>query len=287
GTDEVIKSSVEDFIPIPSESEDTSRIDSKSDLPSCDDFSPINVPEGKSVTFSNPLFDSNDDFSSSDDESLSDEDVLEDIESKFSYDSNLDDPDLLVTPLSDANEDECFDPGDDVDEIELLLHHDPSTPKMSVASILEGFTNEPPLEENDDLLDLESKENEWDKILYDAPINDLMTEDKVPPLRILKKFFSPTYNEDTIFDPVSPLFIFSVGGISSEWNFQPMFDEYLNPLPCVDLQVPTVIAPELVVSTVIPLGVEDSDHNIEVAHMDNSPCVDFTIPEPKSEESSS
>nr|GEW10714.1 hypothetical protein [Tanacetum cinerariifolium] len=74
-------------------------------------------------------------------------------------DSYLDEPDLLVTPLSDANEDECLDPGGDVDEIELLLHHDPSTLKMSVASILEGFTDEPPLEENDDLFDLESKEN--------------------------------------------------------------------------------------------------------------------------------
>ncbi|GJU85210.1 hypothetical protein Tco_1292756 [Tanacetum coccineum] len=67
----------------------------------------------------------------------------------------------------------------DVDEIELLLHRDLSTPKISVASILEGFTDEPPLEENDDLFDLESKESKWKKILYDAPINDLMTEDKV------------------------------------------------------------------------------------------------------------
>nr|GFC16552.1 hypothetical protein [Tanacetum cinerariifolium] len=54
---------------------------------------------------------------------------------------------------------------DDVDEIEILLHHDPSTPKMNDASILNGFTNEPPLEENDDLFDLKSKENEWKKIL--------------------------------------------------------------------------------------------------------------------------
>ncbi|GJV51851.1 hypothetical protein Tco_1447592 [Tanacetum coccineum] len=75
-SDEFIKSSVEDLVPIPSESEDTSGSDS--DLPSCDDFSPINVYEEKSVTFSNPLFDSNDDFTSSDDESLSDEDVPED-----------------------------------------------------------------------------------------------------------------------------------------------------------------------------------------------------------------
>ncbi|GJU33739.1 hypothetical protein Tco_1182093 [Tanacetum coccineum] len=222
-SDEVIKSSVEDLVPIPSESGDTSGSDSECDLPLCDDFSPINIYEEKSVTFSNPLFDSNDDFTSSDDESLSDEDVpednvkiysnplfefddeyissdvnplfnevLEDIESEDSYVSKLDEPVLLVTPLSKVNEDECFDPCGDVDEIELLLHRDPSTPKISVASILEGFTDESPLEENDDF-DLESKENEWTNILYDAPIDDLMTEDKVFDPEILKKFFSPTY----------------------------------------------------------------------------------------------
>ncbi|GJT76822.1 hypothetical protein Tco_1043547 [Tanacetum coccineum] len=163
-SDEFIKSSVEDLVPILSEFGDTSDNDNVCDLPSYDDFSPINVPQGKSVTFSNPLFDSNDDFTSSDDESLSDEDiqddnVLENIESKDSYVYNLDEPALLVTPLFDTNEDECFDPGGDVDEIEFLLHRDTSTPKISVASILEGFTDEPPLEENDDLFDLESKEN--------------------------------------------------------------------------------------------------------------------------------
>ncbi|GJZ88444.1 hypothetical protein Tco_0660226 [Tanacetum coccineum] len=191
-SDEVIKSSVEDLVPIPSESEDTSKSDSDCDLPSGDDFSPINVYEEKSMTFSNPLFDSNDDFTSSDDESLSDEDVpednvkiysnhlfkfddeyissdvnplfdevLENIESKDSYVSNLDELTLLVTPLSDFNEDEC--------------------------------SQEPPLEENDDLFDLESKENEWKKILYDAPIDDLITEDKVFDPRIHEKTVSPTY----------------------------------------------------------------------------------------------
>ncbi|GJX64704.1 hypothetical protein Tco_0299047 [Tanacetum coccineum] len=187
-SDEFIKYSVEDFVPIPIESEDTSGSDI--DLPSCDDFSPINVYEEKSVTFSNLLFDSNDNFTSSDDESLSDED---NIESKDSYVSNLDELDLLVTPFSDANTDKCFDPGGDIDEIELLLHHDSSTPKLSVSSILEGFTDESPLEENDDLFDLKSKENEWKKILYDAPIDDLMIEDKVFDPRIHEKTFSPTY----------------------------------------------------------------------------------------------
>ncbi|GJV95947.1 hypothetical protein Tco_1547524 [Tanacetum coccineum] len=173
------------------------------DSPSSDDFSPISIFEEKSVTFPNPLFDSNDDFTSSDNESLSNEDVpedvkiysnplfefddeyissdvnslfdevLEDIECKDSYDSNLDESTFLVTPLFDSNKDECFTPSDDA---EILLHHDPS---ISVVSILEGFTDEPHLEENDDLFDLESKENDWKKILYDAPIDDLISEDKV------------------------------------------------------------------------------------------------------------
>ncbi|GJU00294.1 hypothetical protein Tco_1110632 [Tanacetum coccineum] len=66
-SDEVIKSSVEDLVPIPSVSEDTSDSDKECDLNFCDN----------SVTFSNPLFDSNDDFTSSDDESLPEEDVQE------------------------------------------------------------------------------------------------------------------------------------------------------------------------------------------------------------------
>ncbi|GJV59715.1 hypothetical protein Tco_1465815 [Tanacetum coccineum] len=178
-SDEFIKSSVEDLIPIPREFEDTSGSDIENVLPSSDVFSPIF--EEKSVTFSNPLFDSNNDFTSSDDESLSDEDVpedvkiysnplfefedeyissdvnplfdeeLEDLECKVSYDSNLDESTFLVTHLSDSNGDEFFTPRDDV---ELLLHHDPS---ISIVSILEGFIDEPPLEENDDLFDLESE----------------------------------------------------------------------------------------------------------------------------------
>ncbi|GJR85358.1 hypothetical protein Tco_0209369 [Tanacetum coccineum] len=164
-SDEFIKSRVEDLVPIPSESEDTSESDSDCDcdLPSCDNFSPINVSEEKSVTFSNPLFYSNDDFTSSDDESLSDEDVLEEnvkiysnplfefddeyissnvnplfdevlenIESKNSYVSNLDESALLVTPLFDVNEDECFDPGGG--EIEACLTSDLIPPGIDGAN---------------------------------------------------------------------------------------------------------------------------------------------------------
>ncbi|GJY85531.1 retrovirus-related pol polyprotein from transposon TNT 1-94 [Tanacetum coccineum] len=83
----------------------------------------------------------------------------------------------------------------------------------------------------------------------------------------------------------------------NDWGilFQPMFDEYLNPPPCVDPQVPIVIAPKPVVSTCTPSSTtidQDApsikvDHDIEVAHMDNNPYVDFPIPKLSFEESSS
>ncbi|GKC54463.1 retrovirus-related pol polyprotein from transposon TNT 1-94 [Tanacetum coccineum] len=106
-----------------------------------------------------------------------------------------------------------------------------------------------------------------------------------------------------------------VSPTKNDWEimFQPMFDEYLNPPPSVDRQVPAVSAPEPVISTgtpsstiidqdapststlqtitktpypVIPLGVEEADHDIKVAHMDNNPFVEFPTLEPSSEESS-
>ncbi|GJR90120.1 hypothetical protein Tco_0214131 [Tanacetum coccineum] len=66
--------------------------------------------------YSNPLFEFDDEYISSNVNPLFNK-VLEDIESEESYVSNLDEPDLLVTPFSDANKDECFDPGGDIDEI--------------------------------------------------------------------------------------------------------------------------------------------------------------------------
>ncbi|GKE94959.1 hypothetical protein Tco_1579814, partial [Tanacetum coccineum] len=147
---------------------DTSRSDSKNVLPSCDDLSSINVPRDDSVTFSNPLFEFDVNLNSSDINPLFDE-VLEDIECKDSYNSNLDESTFLVTPLSDSNKDECLTLGDD---IEFLLNHDLSTTMKSVASILEGFIDEQPFEENDNLFDLECKTNDWKRILYDAPIDE-------------------------------------------------------------------------------------------------------------------
>ncbi|GJT84523.1 hypothetical protein Tco_1066240 [Tanacetum coccineum] len=96
--DEVIKSNVEDLVPIPSESGDTSDNDSECDWPFCDNSSPLDILGVNSMTFFNPLFDSNDDFISTDDESLPEED---DIGNKDSYVSNLDELAFASTPLFD------------------------------------------------------------------------------------------------------------------------------------------------------------------------------------------
>ncbi|GJT67207.1 hypothetical protein Tco_1018687 [Tanacetum coccineum] len=167
-SDEFIKSNVEDLVPIPSEFEDTSGSDSECDLPFDEEsLFDEDILEDNVKIYSNPLFEFNDEYISSDVNPLFDE-VLEDIKCKDSYDSNLDESTLLVIPLFDSNKDEFFTLSND---IELLLHHDSS---ISVVSILEGFTDEPPLKENNDLFDLESKTNDWKKILYDAPIDDLI-----------------------------------------------------------------------------------------------------------------
>nr|GEX13672.1 hypothetical protein [Tanacetum cinerariifolium] len=124
--DKFIKSSVGDLVPIPSESEDTSGSGSVCILLLFDSFSPIDVPKEKADVsednvkiYSNPLLEFDDEYISRDVNPLFD-DVLENIESKDSYDSNLDEPNLLVTPLFDANKDECFDTGGNDDEVNVL-----------------------------------------------------------------------------------------------------------------------------------------------------------------------
>nr|GEU73972.1 hypothetical protein [Tanacetum cinerariifolium] len=162
--DAFIKSSVEDLIPIPSESEDTSGSDKS--------LSDEDISEDNVKIYSNPLLEIDDEYISSEVNPLFDE-VLENIESKDSYDFNLDEPDLLVTPLFEDNKDECFDSGGDVDEIndfedgyyesegdilylEIFLSND-TTPNLPHEVFLDR--------------DLRS--------LSDAPIDNLIFKDKV------------------------------------------------------------------------------------------------------------
>ncbi|GJT03793.1 reverse transcriptase domain-containing protein [Tanacetum coccineum] len=76
------------------------------------------VQEENFQVYSNPLFEFDDNYNSNNINPLFKE-MLEDVESKDSNVSNFDEPVLLNTPLFD--EDECFDPGGDNDEIDAFL----------------------------------------------------------------------------------------------------------------------------------------------------------------------
>ncbi|GKC32234.1 hypothetical protein Tco_1039528 [Tanacetum coccineum] len=156
-SDELIKSSVENLVPIPSESEVTSDNESECDMPVCDDF----------TTFSNPLFDSNDDFTSSDDESLTNEDVP--IENFKIYSNPLFDDEEIISPKIDPH---YFNAESNL--IESLLNHDiliDSSPKFDY--LLEEFSGElahidpiPPGIEKADF-DLEEEIRLVENLLYD------------------------------------------------------------------------------------------------------------------------
>ncbi|GJV94710.1 hypothetical protein Tco_1546287 [Tanacetum coccineum] len=244
-SDEVIKSSVENLVPIPSESEDTFDNDSKCDLPFCDDSSRLDILGDNFMTFSNPLFDSNDDFTSSDDESFPDEnvqeenfktysnplfefddkyissdinplfnEVLEDIESKDSYVSNLDEPAFL---------DGYHDSEGDIIYLESLLINDtiPNLPP-------EVFLDHDPrsLKDEPDNDDLKSMVKVFDLGIHEKIIS--LTYVRLPfedrhyfSLTFVIRIFLPylTYSmdsslllssgsEDTIFDPGISVFSF-------------------------------------------------------------------------------
>ncbi|GKF24130.1 hypothetical protein Tco_0076452 [Tanacetum coccineum] len=118
--DGLIKSIVENLVPILSESESFSDIKSECDVPVCDDF----------TTDYNPLFDADDDFSSSDDESFSDENVPKEI-----YSNPLFDEEIISTKIDPHH----FNAESDL--IESLLNRDTliiSSPKFD--SLLEEFS---------------------------------------------------------------------------------------------------------------------------------------------------
>ncbi|GJR43448.1 reverse transcriptase domain-containing protein [Tanacetum coccineum] len=249
--------SAEEIVPIPRESEDTSRSDSKNVLPSCDDFSSINVPRDDSVTFSNPLFEFDVNFNSSDINPIFDSvtfsnPLFDEVKCKDSYDSNLDELTFLVTPLSDSNKDECLAPGDD---IKILLHHDPSTPMKSVASILEGFIDDPPFEENDDLFDLECDNDEIDAFLA---------------------IEVPTYIEEGYYDSEGDiLYLESLLSNDNTHNLSSDHEDYISrmSLLCGNSSSRYTIIESLPTSTTL---VEDSDSNREEIDIFSRP--DDSIP---------
>ncbi|GKE98643.1 hypothetical protein Tco_0021994 [Tanacetum coccineum] len=231
--DEFIKSSVDEIVPIPSESEDTFDNEKGYSLPFCDN----------KMIFSNPLFGFNDDITSSDDESSLKEDVQEenfqDVESEDSNVSNSDELVLLNTPLFD--EDECFDPGGDIDEIVVFLAIDVPSDIMDAYNDSEGDVLEI-LHNTTHILSPEAFFDHEPQCFKDEPeLDNVKHMVKVFNPGIWEKFFSPSYvrlsskdrhyffftiviqilltypvnfffsfgSEDTIFDPGIYVFHFS------------------------------------------------------------------------------
>nr|GEW49982.1 hypothetical protein [Tanacetum cinerariifolium] len=120
-SDKFIKSSVENLVQSPSESEDLS--DGECDVPACDEF----------TTFSNLLFDADGDFSSSDNESFSDEDISKEIYSNLVFDEEI---------ISMKIDPHHFNAESDL--IESLLNHDSSIIYSSskIDSLLDEFVDD-------------------------------------------------------------------------------------------------------------------------------------------------
>ncbi|GKC06783.1 hypothetical protein Tco_0998393 [Tanacetum coccineum] len=195
--DEVIKSSVENLVPIPRESEVTSDNESECDVP-VDDESSLTF-----TTLSNPLFDSNDDFTSSDDESLSDEDVPKE---NFKIYSNplFDDEEIISTKIDphSFNAESNF--------IESLLNRDTlidSSPEFDY--LLEEFSGElahidpilPGIEKAD--FDLEEEIRLVKNLSYDhsspRPPEELNYTESFPPSRIPVDDSDPFMEEIDLF----------------------------------------------------------------------------------------
>ncbi|GJR50086.1 hypothetical protein Tco_1400607 [Tanacetum coccineum] len=152
-SDELIKSSVENLVPTPRESEDLSDIESECNVPVCDDF----------TTVSNPLFDADNDFSYKSDliESLLNRDTS--IISSPKFDSLLEEfsdelahIDLIPPGINEAD----FDPEEEIRLVEKLLF-DNSSPRPpeefnseNSDAIIESFSPSPiPVEDSDSLME--------------------------------------------------------------------------------------------------------------------------------------
>nr|GFA24694.1 hypothetical protein [Tanacetum cinerariifolium] len=195
---EFIKSSVENLVLIPSESEDFFDIESKCDMPDCDYSQTTNFS-----TFSNPLFD---DSTFSDDES-SHEEVIHEISFK-----------TYSNPLFDLDEEIIsseFNPihNEDLDSTPKNDRFD--TKSYLLESLLNRDESIPPGIDSDDS-DSEGDNLFLERLLHDDPIPLPDTLDFSNVVRVFLPFFTypvtssillSSESKDIIFDPASPIII--------------------------------------------------------------------------------
>nr|GEW49981.1 hypothetical protein [Tanacetum cinerariifolium] len=190
-SDKFIKSSVENLIPSPSESEDL--FDSECDVPACDDF----------TTFSNILFDADSDFSSSDNESFSDEGILKEI-----YSNPIFDEDIISMKIYPHH----FNAESDL--IESLLNHDSSI--ISSSSKIDSLLDD----------DFSSSDNESfsdEDILKEIYSNPIFDEDIIS-----MKIYPHHFNAES--DLIESLLNHDSSIISSSSKIDSLLDEFSSEL---------------------------------------------------------
>nr|GEU66265.1 hypothetical protein [Tanacetum cinerariifolium] len=190
-SDEFIKSSVENLVPNPSESEDLSN--NECDVPVCDDF----------TTFSNLLFNADDDFSSSDNESFSDEDISKEIYSN---------PLLNEEIISIKIDPHSFNAESDL--IESLLNHDSLIISSSskIDSLLDEFAGElillKSIPSGIDKADCDPEEEIHliEKLLYDnsshCPLEEFISEQSDAVIESFSPFPIPVEDSDSFVDEI-------------------------------------------------------------------------------------
>nr|GEZ66009.1 hypothetical protein [Tanacetum cinerariifolium] len=187
-SDEFIKSTIENLVPNPSESED----ERECDVPACDDF----------TTFVNLLFDADDNFSSSDDKSFSDEDILKEI-----YLNPLFDEEIISTKIDLHH----FNVESDL--IESLLNQDSSIISSSkIDSLLDEFAGELillksiPSGINEADCDLEEEIRLIEKLLYDnsspRPPKEFIFENSDAAIESFSPSPIPIEDNDSLRDEV-------------------------------------------------------------------------------------
>nr|GEU82828.1 hypothetical protein [Tanacetum cinerariifolium] len=190
-SDEFIKSSVENLILCPSESDDLS--DNECDVPACDYF----------TTFSNLLFNVDYDFSSSDDESFSDEDI-----SKKIYSNPLFDEEIISFKIDPYH----FNAESDL--IESFLNHDSSIifSSSKIDSLLDEFAGElillktilPGIDETD--CDPEEEIRLIEKLFYDnsspRPPKEFISENSDAAIESFSPSLIPVKDSDSLMEEI-------------------------------------------------------------------------------------
>nr|GEW71370.1 hypothetical protein [Tanacetum cinerariifolium] len=191
-SDEFIKSCVETLVPIPSESEDFSDIESECDVPDCDDSQTTHF-----LTFSNPLFD----YSTSSDDELSHEEVIHEISLK-TYSNPLFVLDEEIISIE-------FNPIHNEDLDSTPKNDRFNTKSYLLESLLNRGESIPPGIDYDDS-DSEGVNLFLERLLHDDPIPLPDTLDFLNVVRVFLPFFTypvissillSSQSEDTIFNP--------------------------------------------------------------------------------------